>query len=343
LKLAGLKVAIIVIGSGFFLMGETRAQDIHYTQIQATPLLLNPAATGISDYDFRLANNYRNQWRSIEKPYVTYSLSADKRLFIGKQPLGIGACLVHDQSMGNQLVADKIYGCLSFSRFLRNHQFVLGIQPGIIVRHFDQHKTTFNSQFSSVDEKFNAYLPSNENLLEDKLSYFDLNAGFLWRAYIRNYQLTSGISVCHLNRPVESFTKDVDDEPLPMRYNLQGNILIPLARRVDAVPMILYSQTLNAREFVGGSLFGYSFADPAMAVKNLYALALLRINTLANIDALMLGAGLRILKFDLCISYDMNISALHKATNFKGAFEISLIYRNINARSKEPVTPCYML
>ena len=165
----------------------------------------------------------------------------------------------------------------------------------------------------------------------------------LWRAQIKNYQLASGISVSHLNRPVESFTKDEEDDPLPLRYNWQGNMVIPLTRRVDAVPMILYSQTSNARELVGGSLFGYSFTDPALAVKSLYALGLLRINTFTNLDALMLGAGLRILKFDLCISYDMNLSALHKATNFNGAFEISLIYRNINARSKEPVKPCYML
>jgi hypothetical protein len=180
-------------------------------------------------------------------------------------------------------------------------------------------------------------------LLNDKLSYFDLNAGFLWRARIKNYQLASGIAVCHLNRPVESFTKDEKDDHLPLRYNIQGNIVIPLTQRLDAVPMILYSQTSNSREFVGGSMLGYSFPDPALAVKNLYALAMLRINTFSNFDALMFGAGLRILKFDLCISYDLNISSLRKATNFNGAFEISLIYRNINARSKEPVMPCYML
>jgi type IX secretion system PorP/SprF family membrane protein len=343
LKIAGLKIAIIVIGSGFFLAGEIRAQDIHYTQIQAAPLLLNPATTGVSDYDFRLVNNYRNQWRNIEKSYNTYSLSADQRIFIGKQPLGVGACMVHDMSMGNQLIADKFYACLSFSRFFRNHQFVLGVQPGVVFRHFNQKNTTFNSQFNSIDEKFSTAYPSYENLLADKLSYFDFNAGLLWRARIRNYQLASGFTVCHLNRPVESFTKIEGDDHLPLRYNLQANLLIPLTRRVDAVPMILYSQTSNAHELVGGSLFGYAFTDPVVAVKSVYALALLRINTFTNFDALMVGAGLRILKFDLCISYDMNLSALRKATNFYGAFEISLIYRNINARSKEPVRPCYML
>jgi len=343
LKIEGLKIAIIVIGSGFFLTVETWAQDIHYSQIQATPVLLNPASTGVSEYDFRLVNNFRNQWRTIEKPYNTYSLSADQRLFIGKQMLGIGACMVHDQSMGNLLTSDKFFGSISISRFFRNHQFVLGIQPGFVLRHFNQQNTTFGSQFNSIDEEFSLYYPSYENLLEDRLSYFDLNAGVLWRTHIKNYQLASGFSVSHLNRPVESFAKDEEDDPLPLRYNWQGNMVFPLTRRVDAVPMILYSQTSNARELVGGSLFGYTFSEPALAVKGLYALGLLRINTLTNLDALMLGAGLRILKFDLCISYDMNLSGLRKATNFYGAFEISLIYRTINTRSKEPIKPCYML
>jgi len=58
---------------------------------------------------------------------------------------------------------------------------------------------------------------------------------------------------------------------------------------------------------------------------------------------LMIGGGLRILKFDLCISYDLNISTLRKASNFYGAFEISLIYRSLHSRSNEIFKPCYML
>jgi type IX secretion system PorP/SprF family membrane protein len=343
LKIAGLKIAIIVITVTFFLRPEAMAQDLHFTQIQATPLLLNPANTGISDYDFRLVNNYRNQWRKIEAPYNTYSISADKRLFVRRQALGLGACLVHDLSSGNHFVADKFYFSMSYSKFFRNHQLTLGVQPGMVFRNFNRSDITFGSQFSNTDGSFNPALPSNEYLLADKLSYFDCNAGLLWRARIKEYQLAAGIAVYHLNRPVESFMKNADNGHLPFRYNLHGNILIPLAERVDIVPMVLYSQTSGAHEFVGGSLLGYSFAEATRPIKNIYTLAFLRINPVRNMDAIMVGGGIRILKFDLFLSYDINISTLRDATNFYGAFEISLIYRSLHARSNDTIEPCYML
>ena len=343
MKITGLKIVIIVIAATFFLLPEARAQDIHFTQIQATPLLLNPANTGISDYDFRLVNNYRNQWRNIEAPYNTYSLSADKRLFVGRQTMGLGASFVHDLSSGHHFIADKFYVSMSYSHFYRNHQFTLGIQPGLVFRHFNRQDITFNSQFNSIDGTFSSSLPSNEYLLTDQLSYFDCNAGLLWRARIKKYQLAAGLAMYHLNRPVESFMKDADNEHLPIRYNLHGNILIPLTERVDLIPMALYSQTSGSREFVGGSLLGYSFENATLPVKRLYALALMRINPVRNMDALMIGGGIRILRFDLFISYDINVSKLRDATNFYGAFEISLIYRTLHTQSKETTEPCYML
>ena len=343
MKIAGLKIVIIVIAGSFFLCPEVLAQDIHFTQIQATPLLLNPANTGISDYDFRLVNNYRNQWKKIETPYNTYSISVDSRLFVGKQALGLGACIVHDLSSGNHFVADKFYFSMSYSQFFRNNQLTLGVQPGMVFRNFNQSDITFGSQFSNGDGSFNPALPSNENLLADKLSYFDCNAGLLWRARIKEYQLAAGLAVYHLNRPVESFMKNSDNGHLPLRYNLHGSILIPLAERVDIVPMVLYSQTSGAYELVGGSLLGYSFSEAASLIKNIYALALLRINPVRNLDAIMVGGGIRILKFDLCLSYDINISTLRNATNFYGAFEISLIYRSLHTRSNKTIEPCYML
>ena len=342
MKIDGLKIAIIVIALTFFLHSEGSAQDVHFTQIHATPLLINPANTGVSDYDFRLVNNYRNQWRQIEAPYNTYSISADKRLFLGSQAIGIGACIVHDLSSGNHLVADKFHLSVSYSRFYRNHQFILGIQPGVVFRNFNQQEITFGSQFSTTDNRFSTALPSNEYLLADKLSYFDCNAGFLWRARIAAYQLAAGVAVYHLNRPVESFMKNNDDEHLPVRYNVHASLLIPLAERIDLIPLMLYSATSGAREFVGGSLLGYS-VPYARSVKNIYALASLRVNPVRNLDAIMVGGGIRILKFDLFVSYDINISSLRKATSFYGAFEISVIYRNLHSRSKDTTEPCYML
>jgi hypothetical protein len=240
-------------------------------------------------------------------------------------------------------VADKFYFSVSYSRFYKNHQFIIGLQPGMVFRHYTLSSVTFGSQFNGTTNKFDPSFPSYENNLSDKLSYFDLNGGIQWRAYIKKNLLTGGFSLMHLNRPVETFMKGFYDERLPVRYNIHGNIRIPLKNRLDAVPMFLYSRTSGSQEFVGGSLLGYSTGSLTNPVKNIYGLALLRINPVRNFDAIMVGAGIRILKIELAISYDINVSGLRKATNFYGAFEISILYRNINIRSDAASEPCYML
>src|ERR1700761_7009157 len=53
------------------------AQDIHFTQFDAVPLVINPAFTGNFDGQYRAAAIYRNQWQSVTVPYVTYGASFD--------------------------------------------------------------------------------------------------------------------------------------------------------------------------------------------------------------------------------------------------------------------------
>ncbi len=53
------------------------AQDIHFTQFDMTPLVINPAFTGMFDGQVRAGAIYRNQWASVTVPYVTYGASVD--------------------------------------------------------------------------------------------------------------------------------------------------------------------------------------------------------------------------------------------------------------------------
>src|SRR5438094_181664 len=55
------------------------AQDLHFSQYNETPTLINPALTGAAS-NFRLATIYKNQWGSITVPYVTYGAMFEMRL-----------------------------------------------------------------------------------------------------------------------------------------------------------------------------------------------------------------------------------------------------------------------
>ena len=338
-----LNVIIITIASSTLLQINSIAQDLHFSQPQSIPLFINSANTGISGHDLRVCNSYRNQWSKIDYPYHSYYLSIDGHIKAFNQQIGIGAFFLHDQSSSLYLTADKIYLSLSHTSNFSNNQLVVGIQPGIVMKHFNTNRVTFGSQFDPDGELFDPGLPSNEYLLNDKMRYFDLNLGILWRSQIQNLFVTAGFSANHINMPVESFFSENDSTRLPVKYTFHSDIRIPVLKKFEINPTILYSSTVGAREFVGGILAAYYPKNPDLAVERVFAIFNFRINPVKTVDALIIGAGAAISNLELAITYDFNVSSLRKASNFQGALEVSLIYTITKRKSKGIIEPCIML
>src|SRR5580698_214228 len=76
------------------------AQDIHFTQFDMQPLIINPAFRGMFDGQVRAGAIYRNQWASVTVPYVTYGASVDLPLLIERNGdyLAAGLQLYKDQA-----------------------------------------------------------------------------------------------------------------------------------------------------------------------------------------------------------------------------------------------------
>jgi len=339
----GLKIRIILFVNLFILPLHSEAQDIHFSQVHTVPQLVNPAATGIMESTMRLSDTYRNQWRQLDFPYVTNYLSADGKMkFLGR-PLGIGAFFLHDESSSLYLTADKIYLSMSHSLYFRNNQFAIGVQPGWVLKSIDSRQISFGSQFDPDRETYDPDLPSGEALLEDKMNYFDMNIGFLWRAKINRLFPGAGISVQHINRPVESFYNRNDSSKLPAKVSIHGSISIPIGDKYRLLPLFLYSSTSGSTEFLGGLMASYHPDIPILAVNKLFGMAEFRMDPFQTFDAVIIGAGVGYAAFDLCVSYDFTVSSLRKASNFQRAFEISLVYILNRQKSGRETEPCFML
>ena len=76
-----MKKAAILIMILTFIWTNSKGQDIHFSQYFNTPLIINPALTGVFGGDQRAMLAYRNQWASVASPYKTYGASFDTRLF----------------------------------------------------------------------------------------------------------------------------------------------------------------------------------------------------------------------------------------------------------------------
>jgi len=83
-------------------VGELKAQDIHYTQYELSPMTLNPALTGAYEGTFRVGGIYRDQWSSVlNNQYVTYTLYGDLPVIrgFGKNDwFGAGILLTNDRA-----------------------------------------------------------------------------------------------------------------------------------------------------------------------------------------------------------------------------------------------------
>jgi type IX secretion system PorP/SprF family membrane protein len=327
----------------FFLNTAVQAQDYHFSQFYAAPLMTNPANTGMSAGDIRIANIYRNQWARIGAPYETFSTSLDTRLIISNQSFGIGGVILHDQSSSFNLSANEFLLSLSYSKEINNQQFTFGLQYGFVSRSYNLEGMTFGSQFDPLSQVFNQAIPNLESGLNNRLHYFDLNAGIFWRTRIHYIIPSAGISVSHLNMPVEKFSTSSSGTRLPIKLSFNGEVTLPLNSNISLTPCVLYSYTPGAHEFLLGSLGDYSLEKLNGPVKKVYAVTMLRINPPRDIDAFILGGGVEFLKFNLGITYDFNISPLRTAANFNGAFEISLIYMGRRSPRKNVNQPCYII
>ena len=116
-----------------------QAQDIHFSQFFAAPLLINPANTGMSGRDIRVANIYRNQWAKIGIPYETIITSVDKGINIAGRSFGLGGLFLHDQSSSYNLQADEFMLSFSYSTIVNNQQLKFGLQPGFVFKSFNRH------------------------------------------------------------------------------------------------------------------------------------------------------------------------------------------------------------
>ena len=333
----------VILISHISYLTSSFAQDPHFSQFYYSPLTINPANTGMSGDNFRIANIYRNQWPKIGEPFQTICTSVDKRMNLFNQSFGIGGLVLHDQSSSFNLAANGFLLSLSYSRVINNQLFTIGLQPGFVFKSYNLQNITFGTQFDQANQLFNSSLPTMENGLSDKLQYFDLNAGISWQMNMRYVIPSAGISVSHLNVPEERFSTSSSGNRLPLKFTFNSEVKVPVTSRINVNPLIFYSFTPGASEFLIGSSGDYSLTNNNDQINELYAISMLRINPVRNFDAIILGGGVRFMKFNLGLTYDFNISPLHQVTNFNGAFEIALIYTGGKRKPQSAYQPCYII
>jgi type IX secretion system PorP/SprF family membrane protein len=307
------------------LVNISSAQDPNFSQFFASPMTLNPALTGKFDGVFRFAANYRNQWPTINNAYTTMTASLDMGILKNRIPevdqFGIGFMGFSDKAGAGALKNTYYAFSVAYHKGLDENgynQIGAGFQGTFVNKRLDVTELKFQDQLTPLG--FTNV--TNEVFLNNQvnLSYFDLNAGFIFNGSTNGYNnYYLGASMYHINRPKESFMGG--DFVLNPRVTIQAGGKIPVGTYNSLHLAANHSMQAKAHNTMIGGAFSLNVNNDDETPTNVYLGSWYRFQ-----DAIIPYVGLEFLDWHLGVSYDVNTSSLKAASNSRGGVEVSLIY-----------------
>lgn len=330
---------ILLIVSTFGIILGVVAQDVHFSQFESAPNFLNPALGGQYYGDWQAGTTLREQWRSIDRPYQSFEAFLDRKINYYSQQVNVGMVVIHDKSGNAQLTSDKVYLSLAYPFKTGRSTVSVGIQPGMVIRYYSDN-LTYPTQFDNSTGYFNSGLNNyeNSNYGNTNKTYFDMNVGVLWKLNLPKIKPMIGISLMHINRPDDSFNNAVKEQKI--RQTIHANAKISGKKDIYVKPAIYFSQLNKAQLFLVGGEAGRYFKGSDKPINEVFAGIYARTGINRNTDAISPVIGFQYMQWRFGMSYDINISDLSKASDKRGAFELSLIYRAANSVPKHTAIPC---
>lgn len=321
------------------------SQDVGFSQFYDQPLLRNPALAGIFTGDVRFTASYRNQWQSVTIPYRTFGLSSEVKFPVNIMPddnITIGLQLFKDVAGTSQFSAVQILPAVNYNLPLSNETnsyLSLALMGGLRQQQFDPTKLVLNDQFVPESNGSFSILPSSGQVFNNtNVNYFDLSAGLSYNGVVRDdidYYIGAGIF--HITKPSVGF---FEGNTIVLNKKLAFNVGLSVPTG-EADQFILYGDYFRqyADHFkpVGAntSQFGIMYSHDLYAVdddRTSFTLGILYRMNDAVIPVIQLGLS----RFVIGISYDVNVSQLVVASQYRGGFELTLSYKDfLNNRKKE--------
>lgn len=309
-------------------------QGIHFSQWYEAPLLLNPAQAGSYFGDYRANLNYRNQWATVGNSYKTIYASYDMPIIkndLEMKTTGVGVSFYSDKAgktkYGRTEALVSLSQSVSVSRFM-DLSIGLGFVYGQVSANYENLK--WDNQYDGT--KYNAVLPTGENVLNTSSTYFDMNAGFLARFIGRKKNETNiGISVLNATEPFKAtLASNSAIDSRSRRFVFHGKSEIPIMENRDdfIVPTLYFSSQGASNVLALGGTYKLNLGLQS-SYTGYYTSSFLEFGGIYRYqDALV-----AIVKFDweqklqIGASYDINISRLRTASVYQGGFELSLIWK----------------
>jgi type IX secretion system PorP/SprF family membrane protein len=337
---------ILLISVLIFLGNYLFSQDLHFSQYNQTPSLVNPALTGASSV-FRASVIYKDQWRSVTVPYKTYGASIELKFKASNweknQPytltrfykksfsrLAGGLSFYSDKAGDGNMGSNQVN--LSLATFIpinKNTSLSAGLQASVVQRQVDFAKLSFPNQYNGLGG-YNNTINSGENYSSQNFIYPDFAGGVLWsygfneKSIAANNELKAslGAAMFHINQPKQKYL-EVTNERLNAKYVIHGDFLIGIRNtNVAFAPSFMASFQGPSTEILAGTLIKYYFKDDSKYTGFIKRSAFSIGGFYRNRDAMILSAMIEYEQYAIGFSYDLNTSKLTNASTGRGGPEI---------------------
>ncbi len=311
---------------------DAKAQDVHFTQFNATPMIVNPAFTGAFQGEYRVSAIYRDQWRSAlgSAAFKTYALSFDMPVIRDisiDDYLAVGGQIYNDRAGDGNLNNFSALASVAYHKFFGESgkaALTVGLQGGYASKNIDLSRLYFAGDFR--EGRFYQGTDPNYTNLNNKVDNWLINAGLAFsHAPSEKFSYVIGAGANNLTQPMESMMKRAEtrDVGLGIRYTAQVGAIIGVGERMSLRPAFLFQTQSAAQEIIGGMELHYKLGDdytvptaPAIFLGGWYR----------HLDAAMITAGLEFNGFRIGAGYDFNTSGLRQSTNGYGGFELMVRY-----------------
>lgn len=323
----------------------TWGQDIHYTQMYATPLYINPAFTGNFECDYRAGVNYREQAASFTVPFSTYSAWGDTRIdprFLNQRGwIGVGAHLYYDNAGYGDLKKVQAMLFTAYSQGFNSDNSLygsLGIGIGMTNRSINPNGLIFEDQWNNDAFRFDLGITSADvkYLKNNSIFYPDFNLGLSIHHLVNEkWMYEAGGSISHINTPVESFYTEsglAAENKLGRKYIGHVTVQHILSSQFLIKPEVYFITHEGVQETIFGANLVFSVNELKLHGGLWHRLG----------RDIMPVLGLEYNKMTVLFSYDINVSKQYVASNYKGGFEISIV-KTFCARATTKRRPCKYL
>jgi type IX secretion system PorP/SprF family membrane protein len=345
--------------------GQSRGQDIHFSQFYVSNLTLNPATVGVMSCQMRVSAIYRNQWGSVMGKYAfnTFGLGVEGKINAGLHDyVGVGLSVWVDAAGSSSLTSIHASVAGSYLKKIggkraNEHYLVAGAQLGFIQRSMklDALRWGTNWDGSQYDPSSGGGFYGSENFARTSLANFDLGAGLMWFSALdkeNKSNVYAGIGFQHLTKMnVTALTSATIEELLFTKFTIHAGAEARIAKRLALVPNLAFWVQGPSFQMNAGVGVKFDFSKKAQSTQAFTLGVYMRgANQLIEagssevgfgVDALIMLLRLRFGSSHIGFAYDINVSKLIAATRGNGAFELSYVWTLCNHKGRRLGCPAF--